>query len=111
VVLDLGRLWAVGQVTLNGQQLGILWKPPFQINITDAAGAEHNELAVDVANTWSNRLIGDAQKPPSQRRTRTNITRSGGKARKEVSLHESGLLGPVRLIPEHTVTLALRTVE
>jgi hypothetical protein len=99
VDLDLGKLWAVGKVNLNGRDLGIVWKPPFRLDVTGLLESGTNRLEVEVANTWANRLKGDAGLPAGERRTRTNITRSGGKPWGEVTLNESGLLGPVRLIP------------
>ncbi|MHC4743244.1 MAG: glycosyl hydrolase, partial [Planctomycetota bacterium] len=44
--LDLGRLWAVAKVMLNGRELGILWNPPQRVDITDAAKAGTNTLKV-----------------------------------------------------------------
>ncbi|NQU22307.1 MAG: hypothetical protein HQ567_13585 [Candidatus Nealsonbacteria bacterium] len=100
LLLDLGRLWAVGEVRLNGQPLGIVWKPPYRLELGKAARPGRNRLEVEVANTWSNRLVGDARSPQDERYCRTNITGSGTprKPWKDVPLHESGLLGPVRLI-------------
>ena len=107
--LDLGRLWALGEVLLNGRSLGIVWKPPYRVEITKAARAGQNRLEIEIANTWSNRLVGDAQLPPDQRYCRTNITGSGtrGKPWKEIPLRKSGLLGPVELIPAIEKTIAL----
>ena len=107
--LDLGRLWCIGEVLLNGRSLGIVWKPPYRLNITDAVRPGSNRLEVEVANTWANRLVGDALSPEEQRYCRTNITGSGTprKPWREVPLRESGLLGPVSLVTavEKTVTL------
>jgi hypothetical protein len=107
--LDLGQLWALGEVLLNGQSLGIVWKPPYRVEITEAVRTGQNRLEIEIANTWSNRLVGDAQLPPDQRYCRTNITASGtpGKPWKEIPLRKSGLLGLVELIPaiEKTITL------
>jgi hypothetical protein len=98
LVLDLGRLRFVAEVYLNGRSLGILWKPPFKVDITEAARSGPNELAIEVANTWSNRLAGDAR---TQGRDfcRTNIAKSltWTGPWKETPLLESGLLGPVRI--------------
>jgi hypothetical protein len=99
VILDLGDLWSVGEAFLNGRPLGVLWKPPYAVDVTDALKAGPNELRVEVANTWSNRLAGDALLPEKERRTRTNIVHSGHKPWKETPLLKSGLFGPVRLIP------------
>jgi len=108
--LDLGSLWAVGEVWLNGQSLGIVWKPPYRVEITDVAKAGSNHLKIDIANTWNNRLVGDGLSPKDQRLCRTPITRSGWPLRtwKDLPLLESGLLGPVTLIPavEIDVTVA-----
>jgi hypothetical protein len=61
--LDLGRVQVIAEVRLNGKDLGILWKAPFRIDVTDAAKAGDNELEVRVTNLWPNRLIGDEQYP------------------------------------------------
>ncbi len=101
VYLDLGSLWAAARVRLEGKSVGVLWKPPFRVDITNHVRAGENRLEIDVANTWANRLIGDAHLPADQRFCRTNITRSGTPAKpwKEIPLRESGLLGPVQVIP------------
>jgi hypothetical protein len=100
LVLDLGRILFVAEVYLNGRSLGILWKPPWEVDITDAVRAGTNELVVEVANTWSNRLAGDAKSSQGRTFCRTNITKSltWSLPWKETPLLESGLLGPVRLI-------------
>ncbi|MEN6575022.1 MAG: glycosyl hydrolase [Phycisphaerales bacterium] len=96
--LDLGRVRFVAEVLVNGHSVGVLWKPPFRVDITDAVRPGTNELIVKVANTWSNRLVGDAL---SEGRDfcRTNIAKSltWQTPWKETPLLESGLLGPVTL--------------
>jgi hypothetical protein len=98
LVLDLGHVRFVAEVYLNSKSLAVLWKPPFTVDITDAAKVGANELVVQVANTWSNRLVGDAQ---SEGRDfcRTNIAKSltWTVPWKDTPLLDSGLLGPVRL--------------
>jgi len=104
VFLDVGRLWAVGEIFVNGKSAGVLWKPPYVVDITDAARTGSNELVVEVVNTWSNRLAGDARLPKEERKTRTNVQNTGGKSWKETPLLESGLFGPVRVVPAKIVT-------
>lgn len=93
--LDLGRVEDVGiaRIRLNGQDLGIVWTPPFRAEITNTLQAGKNHLAVDVINSWRNRLIGDRDLPAGQRRTKTNI-----RALPQWTLQESGLLGPVQIL-------------
>ena len=59
--LDLGRVLVIAQAKLNGHDLGILWKPPFSVDVTDILHAGANDLVVSVVNLWPNRLIGDEQ--------------------------------------------------
>jgi hypothetical protein len=99
IELDLGRLWTIGEVTLNGTSLGVLWTAPFRVDVTGALRDGDNELAVEVINTWHNRLVGDARLPATARQTRTNITLSQRKAWKDLEPIPSGLFGPVRLVP------------
>lgn len=108
VYLDLGDLSKVGEVWLNDQCLGIAWTKPYAFDVTDIINSGDNNLIIEVANTWSNRLTGDAITGKSY--TNSNISKTivateglfpGDQARvqwKDVPLIESGLLGPVRLI-------------
>lgn len=107
VYLDLGSLWAVGEVWLNGKSLGVVWKPPYVLDVTSVLHAGENRLTVEVANTWSNRLVGDATLPKQDRLTRTNVLHNNGKLWKGVPLQASGLFGPVRLIPAKDITVAV----
>jgi hypothetical protein len=61
--LDLGAVENIAEVTLNGKPLGILWKPPYIIRVTDILKPGVNRLSVAVTNVWVNRLIGDEQTP------------------------------------------------
>jgi len=59
LLLSLGRVAVISEVTLNGRSSGLLWKPPFIADITRAARPGENQLEVTVVNLWPNRLIGD----------------------------------------------------
>jgi hypothetical protein len=102
LMLDLGRVRMVADVRVNDQPLGILWKTPFAVDITPAVRAGKNRLAVEVANDWNNRLVGDARSAGGKRYCKTNImravTQDGATAWKSQALQPSGLLGPVRLL-------------
>lgn len=93
LMLDLGQVKEIAQVRLNGKDLGIVWAPPFRVDITGAAKATGNQLEIDVVNFWPNRIIGDASLPVEKRFTQTNVRRLN----KDTPLMESGLLGPVQV--------------
>lgn len=61
--LDLGRVYNIAEVIVNGRNLGILWKPPFVVNISDVIQTGENRLEIRITNLWPNRLIGDEAKP------------------------------------------------
>jgi len=117
--LDLGSVREIAEVTLNGKELGIWWKPPFAADVSCIARPGANTLKVRVTNLWVNRLIGDEQypddcewngkalkrwpewfldhqpRPSSERITFTTWKHYA----KDSTLVESGLLGPVLLRP------------
>lgn len=98
VRLALGDLWAVADVRLNGADLGVVWKRPFDVDVTSAARAGRNRLVVRVANNWVNRLVGDARAGAGV--TKTNVVTTGAPVArpwKDLEPRPSGLLGPVRL--------------
>jgi len=62
-LINLGKLYNIARIELNGKAMGIVWKQSYRLEITDGLKAGHNELTIYVANTWINRLIGDEQFP------------------------------------------------
>jgi hypothetical protein len=91
--LDLGDVEVMADVKLNGRDLGIVWKKPFQIDATAALHQGENKLEVRVANLWPNRMIGDAALPEKERFTWSSWEPFTTKSH----LVKSGLLGPVTL--------------
>jgi hypothetical protein len=49
------------RVRLNGKELGTVWTAPWRVNITGVVRATGNQLEIEVANSWVNRLVGDQQ--------------------------------------------------
>jgi len=92
--LDLGNVAVIAEVRLNGKTLGALWKRPFRVDISAAAKAGDNALAVSVVNLWPNRLIRDSGLPEKERLTWT----TWNPYKPTDPLLPSGLLGPVRLL-------------
>ena len=92
--LDLGDVENLAEVSVNGTPLGVLWKPPFRVDITRLVHAGANSLAVKVTDLWVNRIIGDRQPGVIHPITFTEPARY----KADSPLVRSGLLGPVRLI-------------
>ena len=120
VYLDLGRVEVLAEVRVNGRNLGILWKEPYRVEVTDAVHRGANTLEIRVTGLWPNRLIGDEHLPPENQygTSGRGILRlpewyvkgepkpAGGRTTfstwqfytKDAPLLESGLLGPVRVL-------------
>ena len=116
--LDLGKVEVMARVKLNGKECGIVWKPPYRVDIGEALKPGMNKLEIEVVNTWVNRMIGDEQLPldaewkdwetlvnwpdwfkegeesPTGRYTFTTARHY----QKDSPLMPSGLLGPVKIM-------------
>jgi hypothetical protein len=92
--LDLGNIRELAEIKVNGKSCGIVWCPPWRVEVTDAVRPGENKLQIEVVNFWPNRLIGDDSLPPEQRVTRTNIRKLTAKT----PLEPAGLFGPVQLL-------------
>jgi hypothetical protein len=92
--LDLGDVKNLAEVSINGKPLGIVWKTPFRVEVTEAIKPGANEVQVKVTNLWVNRLIGDQQPNVTKKYTYT----SQQFYRADSPLLPSGLLGPVRIL-------------
>ena len=74
--LDLGKVAVMAEVKLNGKDLGILWKPPFRVDVTGACQPGENTLEVKIVNLWINRIIGDEQLPEDSERNADGTLKS-----------------------------------
>lgn len=66
----------VAQVRLNGQNWGILWAPPFRVEISKVVKPRDSALEAEAVDFWPNRIIGDAGLAPEQRLTRPTCASS-----------------------------------
>ncbi len=116
LILDLGEVSVVAQITLNGHDLGVLWLSPFTVDITSALVSGENKLEIEITNQWTNRLIGDERFPandgydksgekmpqwyvnnqPMPQSERTSFCTAQFYS-KNSPLMSSGLLGPVQI--------------
>jgi hypothetical protein len=120
----LGQLHDIASLKINGKALGVLWHPPYVLDITAALVPGDNLLEITVTTNWANRLIGDEQEPadfewgsdrgnlghamkaypdwfvknqprPAQGRKTFSVWYY---YRKDSPLQPAGLVGPVRLV-------------
>ena len=65
IMLDLGNVKNLAEVSANGIAYPVLWRPPFRVDVTDAVKKGNGTLAlsIKVTNLWPNRLIGDDELP------------------------------------------------
>jgi hypothetical protein len=113
--LDLGVVNDIARVKLNGKELGVVWCAPWRIEISDALQEGNNELEIEVANRWINRLLGDKLEPDANVRkvkfengfldgkefTTGRYTFTLEQALRSFNFTEplpSGLLGPVTIL-------------
>lgn len=107
--LELGSVKDVGiaSARLNGVDLGIVWTPPFRLDISEALKAGKNTLEVTVINSWYNRVVADQVLGLEKPFTKTNIKLGVWRfAPAEIrgtvkdlarDLEPSGLIGPVTI--------------
>lgn len=127
IILDLGELNDIAEVRINDEYVGVLWYPPYQIEITSWLKSGNNRLEIAVTNNWANRLIGDEQYPADfewgqdrgpemgramkafpdwfiQKQPRLSKERKAFYIwyyhRKDSPLQPAGLVGPVQLIEQ-----------
>jgi hypothetical protein len=118
VYLDLGKVAVMAEVILNGKNLGILWRPPYRVEITGEVAEGKNDLEIRVVNLWVNRMIGDELLPEdSERNPEGTLKRwpqwlqegkpsPAGRStfttwrlwKKDSPLQSSGLIGPVTIV-------------
>ena len=93
VKLDLGDVRDIAHVWLNGHDLGVLWFPPFTVDVNAWLQEGENTLEIEVVNTWHNALRGaDLGTPPYD-----GIWTNAKYRTKGDELLPAGLLGPVKL--------------
>jgi hypothetical protein len=113
--LDLGTVHDMARVKLNGKDLGVVWCAPWRVEIGEALKVGENQLEIEVANRWPNRMIGDQQPADANAREvecppgflgghkiktgrYTYCTQNSFKP--GTPLLPSGLLGPVRILTQ-----------
>jgi hypothetical protein len=106
--LDLGEVFVSASVHLNGEKLGTLVGPDYQLDIDASHLKDTNELEVQVSNLMANRIIDMDKNGVNYKKFyninfAANIRENVGKDGVFTAAHweplPSGLIGPVSLTP------------
>jgi hypothetical protein len=110
VWIDLGKVRDIAEVKVNGKAVGMVWAPPYRVDVTGALKPGANKLEIAVTNEWTNRQMGDrllpvekrvlAQPGGPARAGATAIVPQGGFFPGPQTPPESGLLGDVTFVAE-----------
>lgn len=103
--LDLGRVADLARVYVNGLDVGVIWIPGTFLDVTAALRPGRNEIRVEVANSWHNRMVADQNLPEAERESWLLMNSYSVIApilpAKDADFLDAGLLGPVVLRPVH----------
>ena len=94
IILDLGNVGVMAEVSVNNQPLGVIWKAPYRVEMKNALQIGTNNLEIKVTNLWINRLIGDSMPGVTEKITWAQYPFYNPNS----PLSPSGLMGPVKVI-------------
>ena len=125
VYLDLGKVDVMAHVTLNGKDLGIVWKPPYLVDISEAAqpGSEcarsESRQPLDQPDDRRRATARRQQSEPGRHTQAVAAVAERGQAqpdrrttfttwrlwKKGDALVPSGLLGPVKIVATERIVV------
>jgi len=102
VWIDLAKVCDIAEVKVNGKAAGLVWAPPYRVDVTAALKPGVNRLEIAVTNEWTNRQIGDRLLPADKHILSTPPAPArpggGGFGPGPQAPLESGLIGDVTLV-------------
>jgi hypothetical protein len=100
--IDLGKVRDIAEVKVNGKTAGLVWAPPYRVDVTGELKPGTNKLEIAVTNEWTNRQIGDRLLPADKHILSTPPVAArpggGGFGPGPQTPPESGLMGDVVFI-------------
>jgi hypothetical protein len=111
-MLDLGRVCESASVRINGTDLGTLIGPDYRISVPNDIMQENNILEIEVSNLMANRIADLDRRNVNWKkfyninfpaRGRENRGTDGLFNASHWSLRDSGLIGPVQLVPTESM--------
>ncbi|MBA7524138.1 hypothetical protein ES705_16275 [subsurface metagenome] len=85
----------MARISVNGNDCGIVWIPPYKARITPYLEAGTNNITVEVINTWNNRIVGDIRNPDKKPFANTNAKI---RFNQNSPLLKSGLMGKAVIV-------------
>jgi hypothetical protein len=101
-MLDLGQVHESAKIWINGQYAGAAWSIPFSVRVGQFLKSGENELVIEVTNLSANRIADLDRRKVNWKKfydinfVNINYGKFDASSWEPV---ESGLLGPVRLVP------------
>jgi hypothetical protein len=97
--LVLDEVRDLAEVSVNGRSDGLVWAPPYRVDVTSALKPGLNKIVIKVTNEWTNRIVGDRLGPPEKRVLSDSgpAPRGGGAFFGPREPAESGLIGSVSI--------------
>jgi len=115
LLLDVGQVGNIAEIKVNDRAAGVIWAQGQQLDITGLVHKGENRLALQVTNTQINQVAGMKEPPPVPENLVEQYGRMGSwysaHARGPIGfkpLPASGLLGPVRILPQKTVVFIFK---
>lgn len=92
IILDLGEVFNVAELFINGKFVSTLWIKPYEIDITNYLINGENLIEIYITNSWYNRFYRELQSEQQSERIMfiTNFVLNEG-------LEKAGLVGPIKL--------------
>lgn len=81
LILSLGDVSDMARVKINGTPIPLLWKEPYECDITGMVTHGENLIEIAVTNLWPNRMIGDELEPDDLEWSEPDIDPATGKPR------------------------------
>ena len=104
--LDLGRVCDSARVTLNKRPIGTIWCKPFEVRLGPLLEPGRNVLEIEVTNVAANRIADlDRRHVPWKAFHEINFVNKSYKPfdASNWPVRDSGLLGPVKLVPKKPI--------
>jgi len=103
IKINLGEVLDVARIFINGKSAGVLWTPPFSLNIKDHLKPGRNTLEIQITNMWINRLTGDMNSIDGKKYCQTNIPYNrkdrfpNEHGDEKFHVQRAGMIGPVSI--------------